>query len=105
MKGCSKLFIFCMIFVINSASAQQKTINANAIKPFNSSSFFQSSKIFSTHPYLSIVKPDFFLNNESFFCMYERKFENATRVPLRFRLGSLQYCNWLEGKPNAIINY
>src|SRR6185312_1987151 len=32
-----------------------------------------------------------------FFCMQELKIEKITRIPFRFRLGSLQQCNYYEG--------
>lgn len=35
-------------------------------------------------------------------CKVEWKLEQATRVPFRFRLGSLQQTEYLEQKPNAI---
>ncbi|RMF00712.1 MAG: hypothetical protein D6772_05960 [Bacteroidetes bacterium] len=34
----------------------------------------------------------------AFFCRLELKIENATRMPVRFRLGSSQYVDYLEGK-------
>jgi hypothetical protein len=46
----------------------------------------------------ALVSEDFITSKYSFFCKEELKFEKATKIPLRFRLGSLEQCNYYEGK-------
>ena len=45
-----------------------------------------------------IIPSDFYTCNIGFFCKKELLIEKATKIPLRFRLGSLQQCNYYEGK-------
>jgi hypothetical protein len=40
-----------------------------------------------------------YAGNAPFFCRKELQIEKMTHLPLRFRLGSLQEVNRLEGKP------
>lgn len=34
----------------------------------------------------------------AFFCKWEVKLEKAAQMPVKFRLGDVQYVDWLEGK-------
>jgi hypothetical protein len=50
---------------------------------------------------LSVSSATYF-SSLGFFCQKELLLDRLTPLPLRFRLGSLDYVNWMEQKPNAI---
>ena len=48
----------------------------------------------------------FFLESsapQAFFCRIEHQLAQKIQVPIKFRLGSVQYVDWLKGKPGAGI--
>jgi len=51
---------------------------------------------------ISLLQNNFDAQKLSFFCQKEWQLEKATSIPFRFRLGSLEYTNYLEQKPNAL---
>lgn len=44
------------------------------------------------------LSPSYTVSNFAFFCRQEWIWEKKTRIPFRFRLGSLEQANKLEGK-------
>lgn len=51
---------------------------------------------------LTILPSSYYVQQLGIFCTTELKLQKMTSVPLRIRLGSLEYVNWMEGKPNAV---
>lgn len=52
--------------------------------------------------HIKSISPSLYSDKLGFVCKKEWQLEKLTSVPFRFRLGSLDYVNYLEQKPNAI---
>jgi hypothetical protein len=124
----AKILFFCMIFVAGGAFCQNYTVKTafttdifkvklvyNTDNVITCQKYFKQSKskikekrVANAKPVIylnplsrSIIAADFYTCNFGFFCKKELQFEKATKIPFRFRLGSLQYNDYLEGKPNT----
>ncbi len=69
-----------------------------------------AKKTTTTAPYLyrmsffaPVLAQNYYTSNFGFFCKKELQLEKITKIPFKFRLGSVQQCDWLEGKHNAAI--
>jgi hypothetical protein len=70
-------------------------ITAPRVKVFNA---YDLSRSGSARLALTPISQDLYVKNFGFFCKKELQVEKTTKLPLRFRVGSLQQCNELEQK-------
>jgi hypothetical protein len=52
--------------------------------------------------YDTIFLKNYYISCLGFLCRTEYQLQKITAIPFRFRLGSLDYTNYLEQKPNAL---
>lgn len=91
-----------MIFAVKGAFCQLSLSGNNRMvnrPPFSTGYNPDFFTLKFTHP----IPADFYCKQLGFFCKKERKMEFVTGIPFRFRLGSLQYNDWMEGKKNSGI--
>lgn len=68
-------------------------------------SLTDSARLDKTQPFYlfnNYIKPDHYSSRMGFFCQKELQLEKITNIPIRLRVGSVDYVNYLEQKPNAI---
>lgn len=105
-KICGIILIF--LFICSGLRAQTAitfSLNNTNFHLKNKLSFlddrFLAEKISKTEAPLysrSPIPANFSTLSYGFFCRKELAIEKATKIPFRFRLGSLEQCNYYEGK-------
>jgi hypothetical protein len=108
MKNWNKICGFLAIFFLSAffcTAQDSKNIDLlTKFTPLLKTGSFKSSYQLSPSPLrLVLLKPDYYTQHFGFFCKQELNVEKAIKIPLRFRLGSLEQCNYLEGKTNLVI--
>ena len=97
------LFVNLYLTMVLSTNAQSKFITESAdlskyFKPYSASSTFQEKLDSLKQRPVKILPSDHYVKGLGFFCKKELQLEKATKIPFRFRLGSIEYTDQLEGK-------
>ena len=81
--------LFVNLLLITAA-----TSHAQQLFPAGKLQSADSLKIFS----IRSIPQNIYSKNLAFFCRTELQLEKRTKIPFRFRLGSMEYVDALEGK-------
>ncbi len=85
----------CFFFYIQT-SAQTKTSDSSRTGNIR----FAPQLNLSLNHLPTVIPQNLTIKNLPFFCDKEYKLEKITKIPFRFRLGSVAYCDKMEGKNN-----
>jgi hypothetical protein len=87
MGKAATLFFFAVVLTQTKASSQLhlRPLVDSAAQPFS----------------LRVLPQNFYTQQLSFFCKKEVQLQKLTSLPLFIRLGSKDYVDYLEKKPNA----
>lgn len=93
---CSFLVVLLLMFNGETFGQQKPTTPVTGFS-------LRATPIIKTDPAkISVISPRFYSGHLGFFCKKELQLDKITPVPVRFRLGSFEYVNWMEQKPNMI---
>ena len=96
MRKTVLAFFVKMLFCL-SASAQTHADSAQtAAKPIKFST--RDSALQKPVFILPVLPADYYATHLPFFCSTELKLQKALKFPVKFRLGSVEACDKLEGK-------
>ncbi len=97
-KIIHKLLFVLIVKILLASEVEAQTVKDTIIISPCVRNIFLDKKMINIKPDLHVISQDFYSNKLPFFCEKELQIEKLTKVPLRFRLGSIDYCNKLEGK-------
>jgi hypothetical protein len=88
--------------LLKTTSINGKDISPSPLSEYSLRATFPYTLQYSSHtspkPTYHTLSPDYYTKCLGFFCRVELNVEKKINIPLRFRVGSLDYLNKLEGK-------
>ncbi|MCW3092257.1 MAG: hypothetical protein JWN83_1701 [Chitinophagaceae bacterium] len=97
--GFTATFFLCSFFSSAQISHSIKLPDTQLPKPvFNVMNNSNNKETLNLSLSFAVIPQDYYTQHFGIICKKELAFEKATKIPFRFRLGSLQQCNYLEEK-------
>jgi hypothetical protein len=101
--GFTVIFFLCAIFSTAQSPYNIKLSGIQLLKKqdnptsslLNKTGKKENPNPFSIYP---VIPQNYYTQHFGVMCKKELVIEKATGIPFRFRLGSIQQCNYLEGK-------
>ncbi len=84
------IFLFCTSLLISLKAASQLSYRANGDTAVKKNS-------------LQILPQNFYIKNLGFVCKKEFQLQKLISIPVFFRLGTKEYVDRLERKPNSFV--
>ena len=76
----------------------QLLLKAFCKKAWQNCYFLYNQSLILYNRFKTYLPANFYITQIGFFCKQEIKFEKITKIPFRFRLGSVEECDRMEGK-------
>ena len=97
------ILILCMVFGVSVAFSQDNGLKTNVDRAFKTFYSMYGKQDYLQVNKIKVLPPSFYSDHLGFFCKQELKIQAVTILPIKIRLGSVSYCDWMEGKRNAGI--